>query len=443
MKIKLNLILVACLIDVVYLRRSFIYANHRRWPIKVGNQNANRVHNQQQPNFVTPSPAELNFDNFEQNQMVKQLINELTNNLHNKTLIDKIRLNLNEDEINSSQQLVSNLTDNLANRNPLMSEYLDEKLKIYLNKMHQQSLNQTIDLMDLLKQFNEIVSIPRLNLTNDEFELINKINRTELPNELKNKQDDFVLIYSKNSTDLNSTKLSRMEFLTDTLISLLIGKLIGLKIGFFAGKLISSVPFSFSKRGCCNTNTWPSDSPGMQPTDASIIRNQFISMKTNKDEKAKGMKNRTKKPTANDDDWLLENEEEDWKSLDEDEEEEKYSTKKDKTTTKKPTTKRPSINKQTKNKYSVNDESSSVYNKNNDYDKQIEESLEDLDDSANKAIFNFRAYTNYHPIYSTIDDYRNSQFTTISPINFIRTTNSLPEQTTTLRNHKNYMLLTG
>lgn len=70
----------------------------------------------------------------------------------------------------------------------------------------------------------------------NEFELINT---TELPGGPTSKQDEFELIYSKNATDLNSTKLSRMEFLTDTLISLLIGKLIGLKIGFFAGDCLS------------------------------------------------------------------------------------------------------------------------------------------------------------------------------------------------------------
>lgn len=83
-----------------------------------------------------------------QNQLVHQLIDELVKNLHNKTLINRIR---DLDEKND-QQLISNLTGNLENKDPLMSEYLDQRLKNYLTKVQQQSLNQTVDLMDILKQ---------------------------------------------------------------------------------------------------------------------------------------------------------------------------------------------------------------------------------------------------------------------------------------------------
>ena len=208
MKILINFLFILILIDCVYLRRL--------------NKLMQRKKNFSDDLFQKTTESSIYLE--EQNQdLVKQLIDELTNNLHNETLINKIRFNLDD---NNDQQLISNLTGNLANKDPLMNEYLDEILKTYLNKIQQQSSG--IDLMDILKQFQDIVSIS--NLTS-EFELINK---TSLTNELINRQsqDDFELIYSKNST---TTKLSRMEFLTDTLISLLIGKLIGLKIGFFAG----------------------------------------------------------------------------------------------------------------------------------------------------------------------------------------------------------------
>lgn len=219
--------------------------------------------------------------------------------------------------------------------------------------------------------------------------------------------------------------------------------------------MISSVPFSL-KRQCCNTNTWPSDM-GLAPTEpTSIIRNQFISMKTDKksidnktndngsneksstntNKSVNKLKNKKKKPTTilNDEEWS-ENEEEDWRAVDEDDEYEERSTKK------------PSKIKYSKNAYNFN--------------KQIEESLdEDLDDMPN---INFKQYTNYHPIYSTVQSVDSSKNSPINnPNNLINnrfnnpfnvqqySTTNLPYQTTaallhptTIRNRKHYMLLTG
>lgn len=186
-----------------------------------------KKNSEKQANYPVTTPSSYFSSQENQNQLVRQLIDELIKNLHNKTLISKIR---DLDEKND-KQLISNLTGNLENKDPMMSEYLDQRLRNYLTKVQAQSLNQTVDLMDILRQFKDIVSISSNFSLANEFELINT---TELPGDLS-KQDEFELIYSKNATDLTSTKLSRMEFLTDTLISLLIGKLIGLKIGFFAG----------------------------------------------------------------------------------------------------------------------------------------------------------------------------------------------------------------
>lgn len=221
MKIIINFLFISVLINCVCLRRlNEMNVSSSLFQHQQTGQNQKHQHS----NYVTPSSYMITQN---QDYLVRQLIDELTNNLHNKTLINKIR---NLDEKNDLQ-LISNLTGNLEDKDPLMSEYLDQKLRTYLIKIQQQSLNQSVDLMEILKQFQDIVSISNFNLTN-EFELINS---TELT--AHNKQEEFEFIYSKNSTtDLNSTKLSRMEFLTDTLISLLIGKLIGLKIGFFAGK---------------------------------------------------------------------------------------------------------------------------------------------------------------------------------------------------------------
>lgn len=226
MKIIIKFLFIVVLINCVCARRSA--GSRADGQTKLPTVDRTKKTATKQTNYVMTTPSSYFISQENQNQqLVRQLIDELIKNLHNKTLINKIR---DLDEKND-RQLISNLTGNLENKDPLMSEYLDQKLRNYLTKVQQQSLNQTVDLMDILRQFKDIVSIStNFSLTN-EFELINT---TELPGELA-KQDEFELIYAKNATDLNSTKLSRMEFLTDTLISLLIGKLIGLKIGFFAG----------------------------------------------------------------------------------------------------------------------------------------------------------------------------------------------------------------
>lgn len=194
MKIVLNLLFISVLINCVYLKK-----------FKIKNVINEKTNLNDLMIEMTPSSASvLNFDNLEQNQhLVKKLIDELTNNLHNKTLVNKIR-NLNER--NDHQQLISNLTGNLDDKDPRMSQYLDQKLKTYLVKVQQQSFNQTVDLMEILKQFKDVVSITNFNFTN-EFELINKTTDT---NQNPNKQDDFELIDPNNTTDSNATKLSRM-----------------------------------------------------------------------------------------------------------------------------------------------------------------------------------------------------------------------------------------
>ena len=191
----------------------------------------------------------------------------------------------------------------------------------------------------------------------------------------------------------------------------------------------------------------------MAPTEpTSIIRNQFISMKTDKKpvdlsdktnktsnksvdkSLSKPNKNKTKsKPIKNEDEWA-QNEDDEWSRLDEEYEEE-YEERS--------TTKRPSKMKQ----FNRNRFSSDAFN---NFNKQIEESIDDLDEMPN---FNFKQYTNYHPIYSTLfttlssDDKNSPTTTTLNSLitNYPTTIADIPlyQQPTTQRNRKHYMLLTG
>lgn len=205
----------------------------------------------------------------------------------------------------------------------------------------------------------------------------------------------------------------------------------------------------------------------MAPTEpTSIIRNQFISMNSDKrpavidHEKGNGNKAGTsrngfsssnksvnkvnkhlkkKKPVKLDYDEWAENEDEDWRTVDDEEDDER-------STTRKP----PS----SKIKYS-NDAYA--------YNKQVEESLDEdtLDEMPN---ISFKQYTNYHPVYSTFgstnskNGYASSQYSTTvsespyrSASSIIYQTTRTPYQTTsteilfptTMRNRKHYMLLTG
>lgn len=274
--------------------------------------------------------------------------------------------------------------------------------------------------------------------------------------------------------------------------------MIGLKIGFFAGKLISNVPFTM-KRQCCQTNTWPSDSPGFAATEPSnIMRNQFISMKTigsnqqrpmnsnsinglsNKEtingnsggtmagsrnsddsktdnwksnsDRKKRKKNRPINDDQKDDETV--NNDDDWRTIDDDEDDE-FDERLNK---RKATSYQKSKQMKNRNKYYYsNDE----IDKNED--KQIEDNLNDLDDEPNQQ--SFRQYSHYHPIYSSIytsttsspfelSSTKNSHlsFNHYSQSPFYSSTNlpNYPYHTTvqqlyptTIRNRKHYMLLTG
>ena len=94
---------------------------------------------------------------------------------------------------------------------------------------------------------------------------------------------------------------------------------------------------------------------------------------------------------------------------------------------------------------------------NSNFDKQVEQSLDDLDEEPNQI--NFKQYSNYHPVYSsTYQPFgysnKNSHLSTIHQYTqtpFYSSTTNLPQfQATavqlypsTVRNRKNYMLLTG
>ena len=148
MKLKINFLFISLFLMNCAGARKVPAAGGRTYgqtaPGRVLKQNAEQS---RQSDYVT-RPASYFISQDNQNQLVRQLIDELIKNLHNKTLINRIR---DLDEKND-QQLIRNLTGNLEGKDPLMSEYLDQKLKNYLTKVQQQSLNQTVDLMEILKQ---------------------------------------------------------------------------------------------------------------------------------------------------------------------------------------------------------------------------------------------------------------------------------------------------
>lgn len=213
----------------------------------------------------------------------------------------------------------------------------------------------------------------------------------------------------------------------------------------------------------------------MAPTEpTSIIRNQFISMNSDKkpvteNEKGSGHKSnknglssnnnksvnrhvkKKKPPAKNDYDEWAENEDDDWRAIDEEEYEEKSTTRK------------PPV------KYS---NSNDAYH----YNKQVEDNLdEDLDEIPNISFKQYTSYPNYHPVYSTFrstadknslasSQYPSTAYDTVqqystpvhnrpyeSASSIIYQTTRTPYQTTSteillptiLRNRKHYMLLTG
>src|SRR5687767_12456665 len=126
MKLVINLLFISVLINCVCARklagsRTDGQAATGADQLSFGSHGMKKKVEEKPPtmSYVTTPSSSYFMSQESQDRLVRQLIDELIKSLHNQTLINKIR-DLGE---KNDQQLISNLTGNLENKDPLMSEY--------------------------------------------------------------------------------------------------------------------------------------------------------------------------------------------------------------------------------------------------------------------------------------------------------------------------------